>query len=153
MTSMNLGLTSAQLGTGTFNYVLQITLTNITTGPPPQSLGFAFTGSAMQLTPSMHTWVNSNNGLFAITGDLANTGKLGVPNSGTIGFNGGVPYSMTTEVDLVGTVTGLATLGLNDNNQIPGPAVPAPAGLVLALTGLPALGLAYLRRRSKPVAV
>jgi hypothetical protein len=77
-----------------------------------------------------------------ITMNSSNSGSGITTISGP--FNASGPFSVTQ----VATVTGLAngqTISFNDTTTV----VPAPAGLLLALTGLPALGVYYRRRMKK----
>jgi len=76
------------------------------------------------------------------TGAYSGTGSFAVPN------NSGNPYSLTLKV----TINNNGSAGISSGDAELNPA-PAPAGLVLALTGLPVLGIgAWLRRRRVPTA-
>jgi hypothetical protein len=124
-------------------------LSDIPTTPPPQTLTFSFTGSVLPTgTLTEHTWVQSDNVTpFSLSGNLANTGSLAVPAGGSISFNGTVPYATTLESHFSG-LSGTNSLSSDNNDSITAANVPAPAGIVLVLSGMPMLGLgAWLRRR------
>jgi hypothetical protein len=148
--SISTGLSTIDLnvnGTATSpNIVVQATMTSVTTAPPPQVLTFAYTGSLIGavtgVTFTMQTWVDNANADFGIPGTFS-PGAKNVPSSGSATFNGVVPYSVTVGTNL--SYTGLATIS-SDNNDAITPA-PAPAGLLLLVSGAPALALAWLRRR------
>jgi len=74
------------------------------------------------------------------------------PGSGVSLVPGGTPFSITDVLEFTFTLTagsGQATANVSGSTVA---SVPAPAGLVLALTGLPALGIgAWLRRRRQSV--
>lgn len=162
-TSNNLtGFASIDLGisgnpTAAFNVVIQATLTGILTGPPPENLHFAF-GADTFGNSALYTsgvWVDQSNQDFGGatfgspggTNVVAHVSPQGVPASGNVGFTANSPYSATVQTQLQRTGTGPITLSQDSGLQItPGP---APAGLVLLLTGIPALGLGWLRGRKK----
>jgi len=167
-TNGNTGLTTMDLQVngnatpGTYNILVQATLTNINTAPPPQAFNFAFTGTLQPPTAglafAMQTWVNQNNALFGTTGDLANTGSHAPNFNGSSSMSGTVPYSMTEQITITGTTATTPAITTDNNASIvAGPNVsttPAPAGVVLAMAGLPVLGLGlWLRRRLSPLAV
>jgi hypothetical protein len=146
-TTFDLGVNGT--ATGAVDLVVRAWLSNIPTAPAPQTLTFNFTGSVLPPTSGTlteHTWVQSDNTTaFSLSGNLANTGALTPNASGSITFNGTVPYSATVENHF--TLTAGASISSDNNNIIT--SVPAPAGLVLVLSGLPLLGLGgWLRRRT-----
>jgi hypothetical protein len=59
----------------------------------------------------------------------------------TVDFTKAGPYALFSQTTVV--FTGPGTVSYDENQQV----VPVPAGLVLALTGLPVLGLGYWWRR------
>jgi len=141
---------------GTYDLVIDTTVDGINTEPPPQLLHFAYNGSITPpgsgLSVSMQTWVDDLNALFGISGlgIVANTGaKVVPPNvSGDIVFSASPDYSATARVHITGTSLLPASLSLDNNNSIV--PTPAPAGLLLVLSGMPALGFgAWLRRRRR----
>jgi hypothetical protein len=146
LSSLNLNVTGVAAA-ATYNLVVDASMTNVTTAPAPQTLGFNFSGSVIpaNLTATGHSWVSSTNTLFNLAGDLVNTANEPLPTSGTALFSGTVPYSVTERVSLTGTTAVNVSVSLANHDAIT--PVPAPASLILALSGAPALGLAWLRRR------
>lgn len=142
---------SGGINPGAYNLVIQASVDGITTGPPIQTLIYAFTGSILPpgsgLTATMRSWIDDDNNLFGIAGTIVgDTGNNPVPSGGSLDFTAGAPYSVTAEIRITGTSSSHASLSLDNNNLIT-PA-PAPAGLLLALSGGPALAVgAWLRRR------
>jgi hypothetical protein len=67
----------------------------------------------------------------------------------SVGFTAGPAYSLFSQATV--TFSAAGTVGFTIQQLV----VPAPAGLVLAIAGLPVFGVAYLRRRLKkqPLAV
>jgi hypothetical protein len=76
------------------------------------------------------------------------------PSPGTAVAPGGVPFALSevfTYTFAAGTYTGGGTADVSGSVSVT--PVPAPAGFMLALAGLPCLGIgAWLRRRRQPVA-
>jgi hypothetical protein len=131
---------------------VQSWLSGINTAPAPQSLLYKFTGSTLGAAGTLteQTWVNSDNVTqFGTAGDLANTGSLAPGSSATLSFSGTVPYSSTEQIHLVlGSTTGATSISGDNNDQITPASVPAPAGILLLLSGTPLLSFGYwLRRR------
>jgi len=139
------------------NLVVQMSLDNIPTAPPPQALTVNFSGSTNPaLVSTAKTWVDSGNNLFT-TGALntptapnpgfikaAVTTALGAVSN--VSFSANPPYSVTAQIAVNNTGTVASSVSLDSNIQI---AAPVPAGFVLALTGVPALGIgAWFRRRT-----
>jgi len=121
------GTITAQTWINTGNLVPAMGPDAFPTGPLA-ALGGIPGGSVKGFTP---TAFSSGNGAFSAT-SLVNTGAI----SG--------PYSLFTEVTIA--FSGAGSVSFNENIQV---AAPAPAGLVLAFSGLPLLGFGYLRRRFK----
>jgi hypothetical protein len=147
-TTIDLGVEGS--ATSALDLVVRVWLSDIPTAPGPQNLHFDFTGSVEGSgTLTEHTWVQSDNTTaFSLSGNLANTGALTPNASGNIGFDGTVPYSATLENHFVLTDDEASISSDNNNSITSSSAVPAPAGLVLVLTGLPVLGVgSWLRRR------
>lgn len=130
---------------------IQISDTDFTASPMPMNLNYGGTNGP-GTTSSAVGGTGLSNALYN-TGDASTT----VPTSGTFGAsaafsgsgtftvpnNGGSNYSLTVAVTL--TNDGSAGVSSGDAHLT---SAPAPAGLVLALTGMPALGLgAWVRRR------
>ena len=131
--SISTGLTSLVLGmdgfaaSGSHDIVVQASLDGITTAPSPQTLDYNFSGSIgpVASTVTMQTWVDDNNTLFQTSGPgiVADTGPVlttAGASTGTVGFTGAVPYSMTSQIRARFTVaTGSsATVSLNNVNNI-----------------------------------
>lgn len=109
-----------------------------TNGPGTTSAFIAGTGlnNVVFNTADASTTVPTS-GTFASGGAFSGAGVFTVP------ANGGNPYSLTVGVTLKND--GSAGASSADAHLTP---VPAPAGLVIALTGMPVLGLgAWIRRR------
>jgi hypothetical protein len=133
--------------------IVEASVTGVFTAPKPQSFSWSFTSSSdTGVTESGQGWLDQSNQLYAgATGGpggtniLATTGLLTAPAKGSTTFSGDVPYSWTEQYTLSGLV--LAGTGISTDNRET-ISVPAPAGLVLAITGMPVLGLgAWFRRR------
>lgn len=117
-------------------------------------------GGGSQATVIFQSWVNDPNTEFGMgtftggpQGPFVNT-NFGGPNApDTVSISGplAAPYSITSRfiVSNVNIPTG-GSLQLTGTAQVTEVnAVPAPAGLVLALAGMPVFGLgAYIRRRA-----
>jgi len=130
------------------NIAVQASIDGITTAPPPQVLTYKYTSSTLPVgaTEQMRTFIDKNNVLFGSGNLAADTGVLSIPQNNTLGFSAGTPYSMTAQVTMSGS--GTFSLSLDNNNAITPSAVPAPAGLVLALVAMPFLAVGvWLRRR------
>jgi len=96
-------------------------------------------------------WADKNNNAFG-TGDFTLGAQSATPSGSTFDtgsamnnfFRSGA-YSVTTEINF--TISGGGSANFSSHvNLAP---TPAPAGLMLALTGLPCLGLGWLVRRRK----
>lgn len=135
--------------------VVDLSRTNVDTAPGPQAIQFAFTGSVLGAGGNItdQIWVDDSNTLFggvpapgATPGVVVfNSGQQGVPFAGSGSFNAIPPYSVTQRITLTATGAGLTTFSADNNLVIT--AVPAPAGLLLALGGVPILGVGALVRR------
>jgi hypothetical protein len=134
---------SGTLNTSITSLVIQASVTDVPTQPPPQTLSWVNTSSSDPGTgEKAQGWVNSSNLLYAMTG--VTTGPLTAPASGSTSFSYSSAYSWTVQYS-VGAL-GFGTALSDDNKETVSPS-PAPAGLYLALSGAPVLGLAWLRRR------
>lgn len=140
----------------TFDLVVQATVTGVETAPPPQTLTYDFTGgigtnNIGTLTATQRTFVDADNNFYGEGGTIvADTGNLPTGSSGTIIFDTNPTYSWTAETRLTGkTGNGPGTgPGVSLDNLSEIAAAPAPAGFVLAVTGMATLGLgAFVRRR------
>jgi len=128
--------------------LVQATITDVNTAPAPQKLTFNFAGSVLPTEGSVseRTFFANNNALFGTTSPI--TPDLTTPASGVAFFNATPLYSVTTQVHVVLSSThGIVSISSDSNNIIQ--PTPAPAGVVLALSGLPLLGLGWLRRRNR----
>jgi hypothetical protein len=142
-----------------YNLVVQSTVTSVPTAPPPQTLSWDFTSSSQLagMTEAAHSWVDQSNQDFggapggpAGSNVVANSGTLTAPAVGSTTFSATTPpgYSWTLQYTLVGTPNdgGGDQISTDDSQKIVNG--PVPAGLLLALTGMPVLGLgAWVRRR------
>jgi len=126
--------------------------------PPNQTLsvsstaqGFLDTGNTLAITqtPGGGFTPVANAGASVVgTGSHA---LVYAPDPAISIVPGSVPFTMTTKYVFTVTTTGTNTGDFNVSGSLTA-AVPVPAGLVLALTGLPTLGLgAWLRRRRQAV--
>jgi hypothetical protein len=153
LTTLDLQVSGTANGSA-LNLAVQSSITGITTAPPPQNLSHHYTGSILPpgtATSSAETWVSQVNTTFTTSPSVAHTGPLAPGGTGAATFSASVPYSMTTQILVTGTAPMGSQLSLDSNNAIT-PA-PAPAALVLALTGMPFLGAgAWLRRRRAQIA-
>ncbi|VTR96971.1 unnamed protein product [Gemmata massiliana] len=135
----------------THTIVIQATVTDLTTAPAPQTLTTKFTAGTTTANAAYtgQSWVDNGNAEFGIPGTFT-TGALTPGDGITPNFVGnftGIPkYSLTTEIRIDTTGTRDVNIGADIDNVIT--PTPAPAGLVLMLSGLPLLGIARLRRRN-----
>ena len=134
---------------------INVSDTDFTNTPTP--LNIMYGGTNGPGTSSSSTGGTGLNNMVFNTGDASGS----VPTSGTFGpgaysgnggftvpNNNGNPYSLTIGVTL--NNDGSKGISSGDTELT---AAPAPAALVLALTGMPVLGVgAWLRRRRIPVA-
>jgi hypothetical protein len=158
------GLVGSAVGSSSINLIVEATVTDLPTAPPPQNLHWHFTSSSTLngLSETSQGWVDQNNnpyggatGATSGTNIIGNTGSLTAPSSGSQIFSATPPYSWTLQYTLVGTPTvalfpgGPTLQGISaDNNE--SITTPAPSGLVLAAAGLPLLwfGARFRRYRS-----
>jgi len=158
LSTLTLNVSSTGVGTvaSSTGLVVQASMDFLQTAPPPQTLTSRFTDSTQPLLqtgfPTSRTWIDQSNTLFGTTGGgiKLDTGNLS-PSSATnvYSFSGSTPYSITTQI-VTGPYDANTELSLNTTDRI---VVPVPAGLVLVLTGIPALGLGtWFRRRRKVTA-
>ena len=137
--------------------VVQASMDGIPT-PSPTFL-WSFTGEIAGHVVSMRTWFVEGSDLFGDDGsnNAFDTGSLPTANVGSGAFTVSPTYTMTAEIRI--TAAGASTntaFSVDSSNILMGNTtlVPAPAGLVLALTGLPVLGLGrWLRRRGANTAM
>jgi hypothetical protein len=157
VTLLDLGVNGSGIK-GAIDLVVQATISDLTTAPPPLTLSYNFTGSvslnATGATDTQQTWVDQANGLFGTGNIVADTTALNVPASGTTpGFTANSLYSLTTSIHVKTTGsthqnTDKYSISQDSNNEIDPSPVPEPATLLLALLGGPVLGLgAWMRRR------
>jgi len=132
---------------------IQVSDMDFTTSPEPLSMMYGGTnGPGTTSTNVDGTGLNNVN---FNTGDASGTigpkgpGAFSGTSSFTIPNNSGNPYSLTVGV----TLSNNGSTGISSGDAELLVAVPAPAGLVLALTSIPVMGLgAWLRRRRVPTA-
>lgn len=150
LTTMDLGVSGQH--TGALTLLVQISLNGINTAPALQNLIYAFTGSlggsaGAGSSLAFQAWANNTATLFdTATNTVANTGSLPPGSSGSIPFNGVVPYTATLQILI--TLTGGVGSISSDNNVSITPA-PAPAALVLFATAVPGLAFGWVRSRRK----
>ena len=132
-----------------YNILVQTSITNVPTGSAPENLSWKFTSSSdlAGLTETGRTWVDQNNAIFGQGNIVADSGDLSAPAIGSQVFSATPPYSFTSQYSLVGNGTQGNNVSADNNDKV---TAPAPAGLLLALTGMPVLGFgAWLRRRTR----
>jgi hypothetical protein len=143
----------------TYNILVEASQVSIPTAPPPQTLNWKFTSSSdlAGLTETAAGFVDGGNAFFggslkgpAASPLLATTGTLVAPAQGSTSFSTTGSYSWTEQYVLTGSGTLGNQISSDDNQNINN--APAPAGLVLALAGMPVLGLGKWLRRRRPTA-
>jgi len=141
--------------TSSGDVIVQASLDGLLTVPAPQTLINRFTDNTLPVNGDVatgETWIANGPGNFVTSGGslVLNTGTVNPsPIPTNYGFSASSPYTITTQVHTVFNA-GVA-LQIDNNNLITG--APAPAGLLLALTGLPVLSIGtWLRRRQSRVA-
>jgi hypothetical protein len=151
---------SGQGAAGNYNLVFQASINDIITSPPPQTMTYTFSGSffpvSSPLTSQMKAWVNNTNSLFGTSAIVASSGSQSAISGATgfIGFVAGSPYSATVETSLIGITTRSTSISLNNSQEIDAASggnettTPAPAGLLLALSGFPVVCLGAWRSRT-----
>jgi hypothetical protein len=112
--------------------------------------------SSSSISETFQAWVDPSNTEFGgipnggggTTGTAQLTAGGGDPhNTSTVNWTGTDPFSMSTRTVLTFGVAGTASI--DNNNRV---VTPAPAGLLLLLSGSPMLGLGYWLRRRKTAA-
>jgi len=116
--------------------------------------GLAITSNiaGVTLTNIFQAFADKNNNLFG-TSDFTNGPQTAIANGSTAdtGSANGVftrnatPYSVTSVSSF--QVTGGSSTNFSNHVNLTAAGVPAPAGLVLAASGVPVLALGWLRRR------
>jgi hypothetical protein len=143
---------SGILNTSITSLVVEASVTSVPTQPPPQAFSWSFTSSSDPGTGEHgQGWVDQSNQLYggAIGGPggtniVATTGVLTAPATGSKSFSATPSYSWTIQYS-VGALANGTALSTDNREQI---STPAPAGLILALSGMPVLGVgAWFRRR------
>jgi hypothetical protein len=126
---------------------IELTDTGFTASPGQLASAIAGTVGAFSTVDAKASFDNTN-AEFGTAGGSVTHGPFSPPPTAfadekTLNVFGPTPYSLTMEVNIDADVAGATTSG--DFNLSP---VPAPAGVLLALTGLPVLGVrAWVRRR------
>lgn len=152
-TSLDLQINGGLVGnfTGGSAIIVQASLTDIST-LAPALVTFGMTGS---IIPSgsvvMQSWAGGNNTLFSTAG-AGTSGPVTLPPGQPfppgglyLAPSGTNPYSATVSITFNSIYEQGTSFSVDNNLRIT--PVPAPAGLVLALSGVPVAGLAWLRRR------
>lgn len=152
-TLVDLGVSGNYSAGAALDLIVQVWLNPTLTAPPPQTLTYQFTGSVLPTgsgSIAETTWINNNSTPFdTATGNVLKVGPLPPtsPAAQTAQFSATSPYSITVGTEVtIAAGAGLVSISSDNNNQIT--AAPAPAGLLLMLSGAPILGLAcFLRRK------
>ena len=148
LSTMNLTVDGTQANQQ-YNLLVQSSVTSVPTIPAPQTLKWTFNDSSSSLaglTETARGWVDQSNTIFGTTTIVADTGTLTAPATGSTPFTAVPGYSWTEQFKLVGQGNTGEQLSAGNSESIRG--APAPAGLLLTLTGVPVLGLAaWIRRR------
>lgn len=154
-TSSLLALSSSAGGSagnsGTANMTISSTYTSYLDSSAGNNVYLNGTPPTTFVTPAGGSAPSNTTGNVSVAPGTPSTNSLVYnPASATAIVAGGTPFTMTSvltfQVTLAAGDTGGASFGANDTTTAN--AVPAPAGLVLALTGLPCLGIGtWLRRR------
>jgi hypothetical protein len=103
---------------------------------------------------AIETWLNPGNGLFAKTPPPLDNfsasiapGMSAAEPGAFASVNAAAPYSLTLEMRYVPLQAGDAITDSSSALSVIG--IPEPAGIILALTGLPFLGAGWLLRRRR----
>jgi hypothetical protein len=154
LSTMDMGVGGTQQANHTYKLVVQTSITDVPTTPPPQTLSWLYTSSSSlsgSLSEHAQGWVDTTNALFGTSGSIT-TGSLMAPASGSSTFTATPPYSWTMQYTLSGSTTLVGRQISTDHNEEIQQS-PAPAGLVLALSGVPVLAAQWVRRRRAPRAI
>lgn len=157
-TEIDLGVTGNVSGnrTGANAILIQATINNIATVAPALA-SYSMSNTTGNPTVVQQSWAGGNNvnplvnGSGASFAGSATSGPFTLaPGQGTMGSflvpGTANPYAATVQTTLNQNYGPNGT-GLSLDNHLQITPVPAPAGLVLALSGVPVAGLAWLRRR------
>jgi len=144
LSKLDLGINGI-LNTNITSLVVQASVTDVPTLPPPQTLTWQATSSSdVGVIETIQGWVNTSDLLYATTGPTTTGPQSGV-SSGAVGFSYASTYSWTIQYSIGAEASGTAFSEDDKQDVI---ASPTPAGLVLVLAGMPILGLGmWLRRR------
>jgi hypothetical protein len=114
-------------------------------------LGGSVNNGAVGLTGIFQAWADRNNNLLGMT-DFTNGPQNATQNGST--FDTGSAFGLFTRTGLYSVtsvanffLSGGGTVNYSDHVNLSAAAVPAPAGIILALSGAPCLIGAWLRRR------
>ena len=160
--SASFGVTIEAKSSGAQTITFELSSTGyILPGSGPSQVNDSFSATVNKpkgATVSYQSWINSDNLLFSTTGVSVNGLNSSSPipdgGSGPGLFTGSLPmtpatYSITTRtIFTFGQPT--SSLGYSSATDVTN-VVPAPAGLLLSLLGLPALAFARRFRRAVPV--
>jgi hypothetical protein len=134
------------VGSAADDITIELTDTGFTTSPLPIHAGIG--GSIVNNVTSVtyQTFFSNTNTEFDTSGGssaLQTFTSASYSGTNTLGVTGAAPYSLTQRVVVYANAGSAVASGDATLN-----AAPAPAGLVLALVGMPVIGLgAYIRRR------
>jgi len=144
---------SATHGTGASVLTIEISDQGFTTSPLSMTTSIGGTLSGAVSSVKFETGFSNANTLFGGAAAVSQTFvTTAYSQGGSFNVTGSTPYSLTERIVITAGATsgGLAT---GDAEIQSTSSVPAPAGLALALAGLPVLGIgAWIRRRRVPAA-
>jgi hypothetical protein len=155
LSEIDIGVTGAFTGAGTV--IIDVTDTDF--GPPgtPSGFGMLVADLSSNRLATFQAFIDNHNlhyggvpapgaiGTAEISTGIAANAPPGVTDAVAFGFGTAIaPYSMSGRTVLTGT----AGQSISVDNNITF-TVPAPAGVVLALTGLPLVGFGHWWRRRK----
>jgi len=156
--SSTTSLTNNAGSTQTLNLYVSQTNYTLPAGTPlvvESSLGGSVTTGTLDYTNIFQAYADKNNVLLGMS-DYTNGPQTATPTgssfdtgsaTGLFDRTAGEPYSLTSMVTF--TLSGGGKANFSDHVNVT--ATPAPAALVLVASGVPALALAFLRRRKVKV--
>jgi hypothetical protein len=160
---------------GTHTLTVFVSSTGFTTpqSPPPTTLSSSFSAVALTggtINYNFQSFADPTNRLFGgipatpglpvfpvpapdtatpnLTSSTTGQAGTGVLANSALFSPNGATYSLTNALSIT-TNAAFSLTNFSGNTRVTPNPVPVPAGLALALSGLPALGLGWLRRRRK----